>query len=337
MSIDLSTTWLGLPLKHPIFPGASPLVDDLDTVKRLEDAGASAITMRSLFEEQLVADQLAAHRFLDGPADAFAEAPSWLPSTGDFSLGPEAYLEQIRRIRQTVSVPVIGSLNGTTPGGWLKYAKLIEQAGANALELNLYDLPSDPKLSAADVEHQQLDVIRQVQESIKIPVGVKLSPFYSSLPAFVSKVEHTGVAGVVLFNRLYQPDIDVETLTLKRTLHLSDRHELQLRLRWLAILSPQTRMTLACSGGVHDPLDVVKALMAGAHVTQVVSAVLENGPQMLSLLIAGVSRFFEEHEYHSVTQLRGNMNLARCPDPSGYERVNYVKLLASWHGTPASR
>ncbi|MBM4776737.1 MAG: dihydroorotate dehydrogenase-like protein [Archangiaceae bacterium] len=332
MTIDLSTTWLGLKLKHPIFAGASPLVDDLDTVKRLEDAGAAAITMRSLFEEQLVADQLAAHRFLDGPADAFAEAPSWLPSTGDFALGPDAYLEQIRRIRQMCSIPVIGSLNGTTPGGWLKYAKLIEQAGAHALELNLYDLPSDPKLTGGDVEHQQLDVIRQVQESVKIPLAVKLSPFYSSLPAFVAKLEHSGAAGLVLFNRLYQPDIDVETLTLRRTLHLSDRQELQLRLRWLAILSPQTRMTLACSGGIHDPLDVVKALMAGAHVAQVVSAVLENGPQMLTLLIEGLRHFLEEHEYTSVTQLRGNMNLARCPDPSGYERVNYVKLLASWHG-----
>ncbi|MBE2254141.1 MAG: dihydroorotate dehydrogenase-like protein [Myxococcus sp.] len=337
MTIDLSTRWLGLSLKHPILPGASPLVDDLDTVKRLEDAGAAAITMRSLFEEQLVADQLAAHRFLDGPSYADAEAATWLPSTGDFTFGPDAYLEQIRKIRQSVDLPVIGSLNGTTPGGWLKYAKLIEQAGAQALELNLYDLPSDPKQSASDVELQQLEVVRQIQESIKIPVGVKLSPFYSSLPSFVSKLEHTGVAGVVIFNRLYQPDIDVETLTLKRTLHLSDRHELQLRLRWLAILSPQTRLSLACSGGVHDPLDVVKALMAGAHVTQVVSAVLENGPQMLSLLVSGLARFLEDHEYHSVAQLRGSMNLARCPDPAGYERVNYVKMLASWHGATVTR
>ncbi|MCU0696654.1 MAG: dihydroorotate dehydrogenase-like protein [Myxococcaceae bacterium] len=330
--IDLSTRWLGLKLKHPIVPGASPLVDDLDTVKQLEDAGASAITMHSLFEEQLVAEQLAAHRFLDGSADAFAEAPSWLPSTGDFKLGPDAYLEQVSRIRRAVDLPVIGSLNGTTPGGWLKYAKLIEQAGAHALELNLYDLPGDPGVPGADVEHQQLDVIRQVQESIRIPVAVKLSPFYSSLPAFVAKLEHVGVAGIVLFNRLYQPDIDIETLSLKRVLHLSDRSELLLRLRWLAILSPHTRMTLACSGGVHDPVDVVKALMAGAQVTQVVSALLETGPQMIALLLDGLRRFLEEHEYTSVAQLSGSMNLARCPDPSGYERTNYVKLLQSWHG-----
>jgi dihydroorotate dehydrogenase (fumarate) len=331
--IDLSTRWLGLTLKHPVFPGPSPLVDDLDTVRRLEDAGSSAITMHSLFEEQLVAEQLAAHRFLDGPTDAFAEAPSWLPSTGDFKLGPDAYLEQLSRIRQAVSVPVIGSLNGTTPGGWLRYAKLIEQAGAHALELNLYDLPGDPKIPGSDVEHQQLDVIRQVQESIRIPVAVKLSPFYSSLPSFVAKLEHVGVAGLVLFNRLYQPDIDVESLSLRRVLQLSDRSELLLRLRWLAILSPNTRMTLACSGGVHDPLDVVKALMAGAQATQVVSAVLQNGPQMISLLTEGLRHFLEEHEYTSVAQLSGSMNLARCPDPSGYERTNYVKLLQSWHGT----
>lgn len=332
MTPELKTKWLGLELKHPLVIGASPLVDDLDTVKRLEDAGVSAITMHSLFEEQLVAEQLAAHRFLDGSSDAFAEAPSWLPSTADFKLGPEAYLEQIRKIRQVVSVPVIGSLNGTTPGGWLKYAKLIEQAGAHALELNLYDLPADPSEAATDVEHQQLDVIRQVQESVRIPVGVKLSPFYSSLPAFARKLEHTGIAGLVLFNRLYQPDIDIETLTLRRTLHLSHRSELLLRLRWLAILSPNTRLSLACSGGLHEPVDVVKALMAGAHVTQIVSAVLKHGPQMITLLLDGLRRFLEEHEYTSVQQLCGSMNLARCPDPSGYERTNYVKLLQSWHG-----
>ena len=337
MSIDLTTGYLGLKLRTPLAASSSPYCKDIANVLRLEDAGASAIVLHSLFEEQIQVESGDLDRYLTETAESHGEAMSYFPEMMSYNLGPEPYLNHLRKAKESVDVPVIGSLNGTTPGGWLKYAKLIEQAGANALELNLYDLPSDPKLSAADVEHQQLDVIRQVQESIKIPVGVKLSPFYSSLPAFVSKVEHAGVAGVVLFNRLYQPDIDVETLTLKRTLHLSDRHELQLRLRWLAILSPQTRMSLACSGGVHDPLDVVKALMAGAHVTQVVSAVLENGPQMLSLLIAGLTRFFEEHEYHSVTQLRGNMNLARCPDPSGYERVNYVKLLASWHGMPASR
>ncbi len=332
MSVDLKTKWAGLTLKHPVFVGASPLVDDLDSVKRLEDAGASCITMRSLFEEQLVADQLAAHRFLDGPADAFAESPTWLPSTGDFALGPDAYLERVRSIRAMVSIPVVGSLNGTTPGGWLKYAKLIEQAGAQALELNLYDLPSSPEVSAADVERQQLDVIREVQKTLSIPIIVKLSPFYSSLPAFVSKLEHTGVAGVVFFNRLYQPDIDPEHLSLERTLHLSDRSELLLRLRWLAIVSPHTRMSLGCSGGVHTSIDVVKALMAGAHVTQVVSAVLTHGAGVISELVKGLSRFLEEHEYTSLDQLRGNMNLARCPDPSGYERVNYLKLLTSWHG-----
>lgn len=332
MSLDLTTRWAGLTLKHPVFVGASPLVDDLETVKRMEDAGASCITMRSLFEEQLVADQLAAHRFLDGPADAFAEAPSWLPSTADFALGPDAYLERVRSIRAMVSVPVIGSLNGTTPGGWLKYAKLIEQAGAQALELNLYDLPSNPELSAADVERQQLDVVREIQKTLTIPVIVKLSPFYSSLPAFVSKLEHSGVAGIVLFNRLYQPDIDPEHLTVERTLHLSDRSELLLRLRWLAILSPITRMSLGCSGGVHTSIDVVKSLMAGAHVTQVVSAVLQRGTAVVGELVSGLRRFLEEHEYTSLDQLRGNMNLSRCPDPSGYERVNYLKLLTSWHG-----
>jgi len=330
--MSLATQYLGLSLAHPIVPGASPLVDDLDMVRRLEDAGAAAIVMHSLFEEQVSLEQMAAHRFFDGHAESYAEATSYFPDAGVFALGPDAYLEQIRKIRAAVAVPVIASLNGTTRGGWLSWAKRMAEAGASALELNLYAMPSDPERSGAAIEEEQLAVIGEVTSSISIPVAVKLSPTYSSLPHFLGKVAGAGAKGAVLFNRLYQPDIDVETLTLKRTLHLSDRQELQLRLRWLAILSPQTRMTLACSGGIHDPLDVVKSLMAGAHVAQVVSAVLENGPQMLTLLIEGLKHFFEEHEYTSVTQLRGNMNLARCPDPSGYERVNYVKLLASWHG-----
>jgi len=332
MAIDLSTTWLGLKLAHPLFPGASPLVDDLDTVRRLEDAGASAITMHSLFEEQLSKEQLAAHRFLDGPSNSFAEATDWFPSTADFKLGPEAYLEQIRKIRAAVKVPVIGSLNGDSPGGWMEYAKLIEQAGANALELNMYTLASDVKMDAAAVEKQQLEIVRAVKKSVKIPVGVKLSSTYSSLPHFVKLLEAEGVAGLVLFNRLYQPDIDTEHLKLERVLHLSERSELLLRLRWLAILSPQTKLSLCASGGVHEPIDVVKALMAGAGAVQVVSSLLQHGPQRLRLLLDGLESWLQEHEYTSVKQLSGSMNLVRCPDPSGYERANYVKLLQSWHG-----
>lgn len=333
MPVDLSTTWLGLELAHPLLPGASPLVDDLDTVRRLEDAGAAAITMHSLFEEQLAAEQMAAHRFLDGPSNSFAEATDWFPSTGDFRLGPEAYLEQLRKIRAAVKVPVIGSLNGVTPGGWLGYAKQIEQAGASALELNMYSLPADPTRDASAIETQQLEVVRAVKKAVQIPIGVKLSPFYSSLPAFVRALEAEGVAGLVLFNRLYQPDIDVENLQLERVLQLSERSDLLMRLRWLAILSPRTRLSLAASGGVHEAVDAVKALMAGAHAVQVVSALLLHGPKRLGELKTALKLWLEEHEYQSVQQLIGSMNLVRCPDSAGYERANYVKLLASWHGT----
>lgn len=335
MSADLSTTWLGLKLKHPLLTGASPLVDDLDTVRALEDAGASAITMHSLFEEQLAAEQLAAHRHFDGTADSSSEAQSWFPSTGDFKLGPDAYLEQIRKVKAAVKVPVVGSLNGSTPGGWIRYAKLIEQAGASALELNLYSLAADPSQDANAVEKRQLEIVREVKRSVKLPLAVKLSPFYSSLPSFAKQLEAEGVAGLVLFNRLYQPDIDVEGLTLDRVLHLSERSELLLRLRWLAILSPKTKLSLAASGGVHVPLDVVKALMAGAGSVQVVSELLAKGPHRLKELVAGLRNWLDEHEYESVAQLVGSMNLARAPDPSGYERANYVKLLQGWHGTGA--
>ncbi len=333
MAADLKTKWLGLELAHPLITGASPMVDDLDVVRRLEDAGAAAITMHSLFEEQLVAEQLAAHRHIDGTANLSGEAQSWFPSTADFKLGPDAYLDQIRKVRAAVKVPVIGSVNGSTMGGWIRYARLIEQAGAHALELNLYALPADPAQDAAAIERQQLEIVREVRKSVKVPVAVKLSPFYSSLPAFVRALEAEGVAGLVLFNRLYQPDIDVEALQLDRVLQLSDRSELLLRLRWLAIVSPATKLSLACSGGVQEPADAVKALMAGAGTVQLVSELLRKGPSRLKELVQGLKAWLDEHEYDSVAQLTGSMNLKRAPDPSSYERANYVKLLQSWHGT----
>jgi dihydroorotate dehydrogenase (fumarate) len=333
MTIDLSTNWLGLKLAHPIFPGASPLIDDLDMVRRLEDAGASAITMHSLFEEQLVAEQMAAHRHIDSYAELNAEAQSWFPSTGDFVLGPDQYLEQIRKIKQSVKVPVIASLNGATPGGWMEHAKLIEQAGADALELNLYFLPSDATLDASAVEREQHFIIRAVRSSVSIPVGVKLSPFYSSIPNFARALEQEGVKGLVLFNQFYQPDIVPENQTLDRVLQLSTSADLLLRLRWLAILSVRTSLPLAASGGIHEPVDAIKALMAGACAVQMVSELLRKGPERLRVVIDGLKAFLEEHEFPSVAQMIGSMNLERCPDPSGYERANYVKLLQGWHKT----
>lgn len=330
--MDLTTRYLGLTLANPIMPGASPLPGDLDTVKRLEDAGASAIVMNSLFEEQLALEQMAGHRLLDGHDEGYAEALSYFPTTSDYKLDSDAYLEQIRKIRAAVSVPVIGSLNGVSLGGWVNHARSIQEAGAHALELNMYELAADPSEDAAALEARQLRIVRAVLAGISIPVAVKLSPFYSALPSFVRALEEAGVGGVVLFNRLYQPDIDPENLELARTLHLSTSSELPMRLRWLAILSPHARLSLAASGGVHEPLDAVKALMAGATTVQLVSSLLRHGPGHLKIVLDGLRAWLEEHEYESAAQLRGSMNHARCPNPGAYERGNYVQLLQSWHG-----
>lgn len=328
--MDLSTKYLGLHLANPIMPGASPLADDLANVRRLEDAGASAIVMRSLFEEQIAREQLAAHHFIDGTANASAEASSYLPATDAFALTPDAYLEQIRRVRAAVKLPVIASLNGTTPGGWVDYSRLMEQAGAHALELNLYTVPTNPDDTALTVEQRGVSVVKAVKAAVKIPVAVKLSPFYSSLPNFAKQLKDAGADGVVLFNRFYQPDIDTETLDAARTLHLSDSSELLLRLRWLAILSGRTTLSLAASGGIHTSIDAVKALMAGAQSVQVVSALLRHGPSYLKTILDGMRAWLESHEYESVAQLTGSMSLAKCPEPSAYERGNYMSLLQSY-------
>lgn len=331
--MDLSTTYLGFELPHPLMPGASPLVDDLDMVRRLEDAGAAAIVMHSLFEEQVVREQLAADQHLDAHADAYAEALSYFPPTSVFALGPEAYLEQIRKVRAAVTVPVIGSLNGSTPGGWLRYAQLIEQAGAHALEINLYALPTSPDDDGMTVEARGLEVVRLVRAAVKIPIAVKLSPFYSSIPHFVRKLEEAGASGVVLFNRFYQPDIDVEALDVKRSLSLSDSSELLLRLRWTAILSGQIKGSIAVTGGVHSGLDALKAVMTGAHAVQLVSALLHEGPERLAAVRKELSRWLEEHEYDSLRQALGSMSTSRCPNPAAYERGNYIRVIQGWHGT----
>lgn len=330
--MDLSTTYLGLPLAHPIMPGASPMADDLDHVKRLEDAGASAIVMRSLFEEQIVREQIGASAHIHDLEGAHVEALSYLPPTSVFAMGPQRYLEQLRKIREAVKVPVIASLNGTTPGGWVEYARLMEQAGAHALELNLYTIPTDAEESAQIIEERGLAVVSAVTKEVKIPVAVKLSPFYSSLPNFAKRLSLAGADGVVLFNRFYQPDIDVEELDVTHRLHLSDPSELNLRLRWLAILSGRSKLSLAVSGGVHSALDAVKAMMTGAHAVQMVSAILQHGPGHLRAVIDGVRAWLEEHEYDSVAQLTGSMSLERSPNPTAYERANYMTLLHSFHG-----
>jgi dihydroorotate dehydrogenase (fumarate) len=330
--MDLSTTYLGLKLPHPLMPGASPLVDDLDTVKRLEDAGAAAIVMHSLFEEQIAREQVAHFVHTESHGYSFAEALTYFPSPEAFALGPEEYLDQIRRIKQAVAVPVIASLNGYTHGGWLGYARLMEEAGADALELNVYQLVTDADEDARTIENRALAMVREVRSSLTIPVAVKLSPYYTALTHFTRRLDDAGADGLVLFNRFYQPDIDVEELQVRRSLHLSHSSELPLRLRWLAILSGKLRCSLAASGGLHSVNDTVQALMAGADAVQVVSALLKFGPAYLGTLRQGLERRLEELEYDSLRQLQGSMNLEACPDPRVYERANYMLTLQGWRG-----
>ncbi|MCL4836952.1 MAG: dihydroorotate dehydrogenase-like protein [Thermoanaerobaculia bacterium] len=328
--MDLRTTYLGLELAHPLMPGASPMADDLDTVRRLEDAGASAIVLHSLFEEQLAGEQLATHAALEASTESYAESLSFLPSPSDFRLGPEEYLEQIRKIKQAVKVPVIASLNGTSLGGWLAYARMMEEAGADALELNIYQLATDPEESGQMIERRTVSMVRAVTSAVMIPVAVKLSPYYTSVSSLATQLDDAGVDGLVLFNRFYQPDIDVEELEVKTHLRLSDSSELLLRLRWLAILAGRVKASLAVTGGVHSAIDVVKSVMSGAHAVQLVSALLRHGPYYLKFILDDLVRWLEEHEVDSLDEIRGNMSLERCPDPRQLERTNYMRVLGSW-------
>jgi dihydroorotate dehydrogenase (fumarate) len=327
--MNLATTYMGFDLPHPLVPGASPMVDNLDTVRRLEDAGAPMIVMHSLFEEQIVREEVSIMGSVERPKESYAEALSYLPEPDEFTLGPDEYLEQIRKIKAAVAVPVIGSLNGTSEGGWLRYARLIEEAGADGLELNLYELALDPAESGAEVESRGLRVVKAVKQAVKIPVAVKLSPFYSAIFHYACKLDEGGADALVLFNRFYQPDVDVEQQELLR-LNLSSPSELLLRLRWLGVLSGRVRPSLAATGGVHSALDVVKAVMVGAHVTQMVSALLQHGPGYLLRVRMDLERWLEEHEFESLRQMQGSMSFLRCPDPAAYERANYIRLLQSW-------
>jgi dihydroorotate dehydrogenase (fumarate) len=336
VNVDLSTTYLGLKLNHPLMIGASPIAGYLDLVKRAEDAGVAAIVMNSLFEEQIDSENLA-REHLDAHSESFGEALSFLPSASDFLLGPDAYLEQIGKVKAAVSVPVIGSLNGITNSGWLSYAKQIEEAGADALELNLYYVASNPDEGGADVEKRDAEIVTKVCQQTKLPVAVKLSPFFSSVASLAKRLQGAGAKGLVLFNRFYQPDIDIEELETTQQLKLSDSSELLLRLRWLAILSGRLDVSLAVSGGVHTSTDALKAVMAGAHAVQVVSAVLKNGPEHIAKLRDEMAAWLEKKEYESLAQAQGSMNLAKSPQPLIYERGNYVKLLQGYARSMATR
>jgi dihydroorotate dehydrogenase (fumarate) len=328
--MNLSTTYLGLKLAHPLMAGASPLVDDMGMVKRQEDAGAAAIVMHSLFEEQITREEQGTILDMELSSNSSAEAISFFPKPDEFRLGPETYLEQIRRIKAAVAVPVIASLNGTTAAGWLRYGKLMQEAGADALELNVYYLPTNAKESSANVEKRTLDIVRAVKAEVKIPVAVKLSPFFSSLAHFAGELEAAGADGLVLFNRFFQPDINVEELVAEPSLQLSGPGDLLLRLRWLAVLHGHVKGSLAVTGGVHDGIGALKAVMAGADAVQMVSALLIHGPERLSQARAGLAEWLEEHEYESLAQARGSMSLLKCPNPQAFTRANYMRILNGW-------
>ena len=328
--MDLSTTYLGLPLKNPVMPGASPMVHKLDTVRRLEDAGAAAIMMHSLFEEQITSQQLAEFAHTEFSADSSSEASSYFPQMKDYALGPDRYLEQIAKIKEMVAIPVIGSLNGISMGGWTDHARLIQQAGADALELNVYYVATNPNESGTAVEKRTLDILEAVKASVTIPVAVKLSSYFSSPGHFAKQLDACGAAGVVMFNRFYQPDINIEELEATPHLELSNSTELRQRLRWIAIIHGHIKASIALSGGVHSFEDIIKGIMVGADVVQVVSSLLKHGPEHLAGLLADLSRWMEVHEYESVDQMRGSMSLAHCPDPSVYERANYLRVLQLW-------
>jgi dihydroorotate dehydrogenase (fumarate) len=328
--MNLSTHYLGLQLENPLVVGASPFCDDIDVARQLQDAGAAAIVMRSLFEEQIDAEQRAVAHHVETNAESHSEAASYFPDFAEYRIDSDYYVRQIQHLKQVLTIPVIASLNGCRPGGWTSYARSFESAGADAIELNLYQLVSDPSLSADQVEADLLHTVREVSQSVKIPVAVKLSPFHTAPAQFAHAAENAGAAGLVLFNRFYQPDFNLEDLEVSAQLRLSDPGELLLRLRWLAILSPQLRGSLAASGGVHSATDIVKAVLAGAHAVQLVSVLLRHGPPVLSTILGGLQAWMTEHGYESIEQLRGAMNLKRCPDPAAFERANYIRILQSW-------
>jgi dihydroorotate dehydrogenase (fumarate) len=328
--MDLSTSFLSFKLENPLIPGASPLTCDLAMVKRLEDAGAPMIVMPSIFQEQLDREQVALNKGLEQADNSYAESLTYLPRPDDFRLGPEEYLEQLSRIKAAVKVPVVASLNGRTRGAWVSFARLLHTAGADALELNLYDPLPSMEMDAATAEKHAIEIVRDVCQSVSIPVAVKLSPFYSSFLNFAHQLDVAGARGLVLFNRFYQPDIDVEKLEAISTLQLSTSDELLPRLRSTAALYGHCSTDLAITGGVHTALDVLKSVMVGASAVQMVSALLQHGPKHLESLRAHLSRWLELHDYDSLRQARGSMSLVNTPNPGAFERGNYAKILQTW-------
>ena len=325
--MDLTTKYLGIKLKNPIVPSASPLSRNLDSMKRLEDSGASAIVMYSLFEEEIVHESAELDHYLHYGIDSFAEALTYMPSASEYNLEPDAYLDLLRKAKESLGVPVIPSLNGITAGGWIKYAKYFEEAGADAVELNVYYIPTDPRLTSQDVEERYIDVLSAVRDAVNIPIAVKLSPYFSSLSQMAERLVKAGANGLVMFNRFYQPDIDLNELEITPSVTLSDSPANRLPMRWIAIFYGKLKASLAATSGIHTAEDVLKLVMAGADITMMCSALLQSGHGHIKNVLGDLNRWMEEHGYVSIEQMKGSMSQKSVADPAAFERANYVKAL----------
>lgn len=335
--MNLFTTYLGLHLENPLVPSASPLSKNLDSIKRLADAGAGAVVMHSLFEEQLTATSMEIDHFLSSGTESFGEALNYFPEMDSYDVGPDSYLEHIREAKESVKIPIIGSLNGVSNGGWIEYAKLIEQAGADALELNIYYIPTDIDKTGSEVESMYLEVIKSVCSSISIPVAVKLSPFFSSIPNMAKKISALGAKGLVIFNRFYQPDFDIQEMEVIPNLKLSNSDELRLPLRWTAILYKKIQADIAITSGIHTGTDVIKGILAGATITMLASELLAHGIDRIPEIKSEIKQWMEEYECDSLDQFRGSMSQINVADPAAFERANYMKVLQSIRQDPTGR
>jgi dihydroorotate dehydrogenase (fumarate) len=335
--MDLTTNYLGIELKNPIVHSASPLSESLDSMRQLEDAGASAIVMYSLFEEQITMESHSLDHFLSYGVESHAEALSYFPDAQEYKVGPDEYLKRIVAAKMSLGVPVIGSLNGVSTGGWIEFAKLIEEAGADALELNIYFVPTNPEMTGLDITKMHEEIVKDVANSINIPLSVKIGPFFSALPNVTMRLAKAGAKGLVLFNRFYQPDFDLDNLEVAPHLVLSTSNDLRLPLRWVAILYNRVDCDFAISSGVHTHLDVLKGLMAGAKATCMTSAVLQGGPYRIANTLQDLQQWMEEHEYESVKQMQGSMSQQNVKEPTAFERANYMKMLHSWNPDPTGR
>lgn len=328
--MNMTTEYLGLPLRNPLVASASPLSRSIDNVRRMEDAGLAAVVCYSLFEEEIHHGELSLDHYLHHGAEQYSEALDYFPEQDRYDVGPDSYLAHIEQMKAAVDIPVIGSLNGTTPGGWTEYARQIAHAGADALELNVYYIATDPDEEAGDVEDRYLDILAEVKSAIDIPVAVKLSPYFSSMANMAGKLDRAGADGLVLFNRFYQPDIDIESLTVTPNVMLSTPFASRVPLRWIAILYGNVGAHLAHTGGIHTHEDVIKALLAGAQVAMAASALLKNGIEHATGILTQMEQWLDEHEYESVNQMRGSMSQMNCEDPAAFERANYIKALETY-------